>query len=255
MSDLRSAGLRGLNLDKPSGVLKTLDDYLGGNTLETPKHPFLYGAGISFPMAGNDQYGDCTCAGWYHGAQIAAEIAGVSYDFPVSEVVPNYFRLSGGVDSGLNLSQVVNAASQPGGFLGMEIVGMATVHGIANIQTALYNFGWLYLAVTLPASAEDDFRRGIVWTVDSQSPPVGGHCIIANGTSDTLVTNDVVTGNSVLDIVTWGSDTEATDAWWIAYGVEAIVVIPQWYVTVGHDAIEKLDIAAMQADLKLLQGV
>lgn len=249
----RPYGKRGLVLEGKTPYKAFATYVLGGDisVLPKPSGPFGYGQNLQYPMALNDQYGDCTIAGYVHGAQISAEIAGISYAYPGDPAVKNaYFGLTGGTDSGLMLSDVLNAASSSNGLLGMKVVGIATVDvtDIDLLTTVLYNFGWLYLAVNLPASAESDFAHHIPWTLSNPpDSPIGGHCIVGSGTN--VLSNIGHTNESVIDVVTWADLTECSIGWWNQYGIQAYVVVPQWYIDVQHDAIAHLDMDQWKYDM------
>jgi hypothetical protein len=252
-SVVRSAGKRGA-LPETETLYKPLDSYfIDAVGLPKPTSPFLYGNGVPIHLACNDRLGDCTCAGWVNGAEISAEISGVSYVYPGDNAVEvGYFSLTDGEDTGLQLTQVIKAGSKPGGFLGLEVVGAASVdiHDFDLVKTVLYNFGWLYLAFALPQSAEDDFAQGLPWRVSNPaSEPVGGHCVVGNGTKPVLA-KKLSVGLNLLDLESWGSLTECSEDFWKVYGLQAFVLVPKWYVTQGHDAVQHLNQAAMLDDLR-----
>jgi hypothetical protein len=254
---LRPAGKRGLNLEPVSPYMSLETYYLDASIgLPKPPKPFIKGGNLQYPMADNDRLGDCTIAGIIHYAQIAAAICGVNYTYPGDAVTESfYYGLTGGSDTGLELSQVISAVSKPNP-LGFEIVGAATVN-ISDydlLQTVLWNFGALYLAVDLPESAESDFSQRLPWILtNSPGNPIGGHCIVANGTEPDLPTNPPL-NDKLFDIITWADKTECDLPWWLQYGVQAIVLLPKWYVTAKHDALQHLDEAHMLADLQTISN-
>jgi hypothetical protein len=233
-------------------LVHPLSGYIVSDLPSTDK-PFRYGANLQYNMALNDQIGDCTIAGIIHAAQIWAEIAGVKYTYPGDAVTKSvYFDLTGGSDTGLQLTQVIEYCSKPNP-LGFQLIGAATVD-ITDYQLmrqALYNFGCLYWAFEVPASAEADFAAHKPWTL--QNPPdqniLGGHCTVANGTQRETVISPVPKGN-LYDHVTWAAQTEMTQGFYEYYGSQAYVLVPKWYADCGHDALQKLDSAKMLSDLQ-----
>jgi hypothetical protein len=225
--------------------------------LPQPSGEFVYGLKAPCHMACNDTIGDCTLAGFVNGAEISATISGIPYKYPGDNAVKaEYYKLTGGPDSGLYLSQVISAASVPGGILGMEIAGFALVDNtnLAELRTVAYNFGWLYLAINCPASAMNDFNAVPKRPWTELNPPdqniLGGHCIISNG--DKFVQTDNSMGSAPLDIRTWEAQTEMSWDFFKYYGVQAYVLVPQTYLVAGHDATSHLNKAIMQADLASL---
>ncbi len=252
----RTAGLRGALPPHPERPFRPLRAYLTAE-LPSPPGPFGYGEDLSFPMALNDVYGDCTVAGVVHAAQIQADVVGAPYVYPGDAAVQEaYFALTGGKDSGLVLSAVVGAWTK--GVLGSKLVGAATIdiRDEKLMAQALYNFGCLYVGVALPYSAETQFNDGIPWQLGGPPNMAGGHCVVLNGCSTVKVHNAAGTVRTVGDfnLVTWGAETAATDGWWRYYGSEAWVLIPEVYVRAGHDALRSIDLVQMRADLRALSA-
>jgi hypothetical protein len=253
----RIAGKRGALLESTSPYMP-LETYYKDSSIGLPKptKPYEYGRSLVYPMACNDSIGDCTVAGIVHLAQVAALICGVKYVYPGDAVVKSfYYGLTGGQDTGLQLSQVISAVSKPNP-LGFELCGAATVNtsDYALMSTVCWNFGGLYLAADIPESSEDDFERYLPWRLkDPPEQPIGGHCFVGNGVAPDLPANNPV-NTKLLDIVTWGATTECTVDWWQYYGIQAYVLLFKWFVTSGHDAIQHLDDAQMLADLRQIQS-
>ena len=250
----RHAGLRGV-IPEVATVFHPLAKYAldGYDSLVVPKQPFGYGLKLQLPMAGNDQYGDCTIAGAVHMAQICAAVAGVQWTYPGDSVVEAfYFKLTGGPDSGLMLSTVLTALSQPNP-LGFQIVGAASLNDATykGVREATYNFGCSYLAVDLPASAESDFNESAPWRLpEPPDQPIGGHCIVGGGDENVLSSGSVSDETDILDVATWAAWTECTSSWWNYYGSQCYVVLPEWYVEANHPILGVLDVDAWRADMK-----
>jgi hypothetical protein len=220
--------------------------------LPQPTDPFIYGRDLDYPMACNDRLGCCTIAGAIHMAQVQASIVGQTYTYLGDAVTESvYFGLTGGQDTGLELTQVLQYLSQPND-LQYQIVGVASVDvsDFNLVTTALYNFGALYLALNLPAGAESDFAKGLPWRFPA-GQSVGGHCVVASGES-VQVLSEKVTWAKTLDTLTWAQITEQTQDFFEAYCLQAFVVVPQWYVAANHDAVQNLDQSAMLADIQTI---
>lgn len=195
-----------------------------------------------FPMALNDELGDCTIAGFWHLVQLAYAVVGQTIVYPGDEAVrAAYLKLTGGQDTGLELETVLTAASSPEGLLGVRLIGWGAIdtNDIEAMITAAFNFGGIYLAGNIPASAETDFEDNDgEWVVHKgHNPGIGGHCFVASG-SDllTLFKNE-----------TWGAENEFSFGFWRKYGLQAYAVIPEVFETAGHGALANVNVTALQA--------
>jgi hypothetical protein len=247
-----TAGLRGLVPE--TRFAPSLEERLTKALPPAPAEPFDYAAKVrvGFPMAGNDVLGDCTIAGWVHLCQLAYAAVGEPYTYPGDDAVADaYWQLvghgpqhEGDPGPGLQMTQVLSAASKPGGLLGVELRAWGTVniHSKAALRDALWNFGALYLAGDIPADAETQFP-GWWQLVTGSHPAVGGHCFVASGD----VRKDLLTG---LDSETWGAENGFTWNWWARYGVQAFIVVPQVYVVAGHGPLASVDVAELEEDVR-----
>lgn len=248
---LRPTGLRGV-IDEVEQLFHPIERYI--DTIESlpaaPTHAFVYGANLDLPMCGNDKLGDCTFAGWYHGAQISAEIAQVKYGFSADQVGPTYTKYGNGADNGFMLSQILKWASVPGGLMDFEIIGAATID-ITNddlVKRCIYNFGWIYTALNLPESAETDFARRLPWRVSNPpGSPIGGHCVVDNGVD--AVDSVPTEGLTGYDTVSWGDDIFMTTDFFKTYCTQAYVCLPKWYIDSGHDAIGDINVELWKQDM------
>ena len=191
--------------------------------------PLIHPA-TGWPMADNDTIGDCTVAAAVHVDQAGAIIASRDWTYCGDGVVRDtYFGLSGGQDTGLMLSQVL----QPwhaGTFLGApKNGGYASVHpqNTTQMKQSIWIFGNAYVAVNLPYTAQQQFRPdgSGVWELthtDEDYNIEGGHCIVG-----------VAFGKDGIYMITWGSVVLATWEWWFTYGTQAYAVVPPAYVERG----------------------
>ena len=110
----RIAGKFGLNNEyEQLRSLAPLTDYFGKH-LPTPPTSIDYYTRIenALTMAMNDQLGDCVIAGFEHVLQLQAALAGTTFAYPGDQETESvYFGLTGGADTGLQLSQAIAAAS------------------------------------------------------------------------------------------------------------------------------------------------
>ena len=232
MTDLK---LGRLAATRPFGV-RNLTAYA---TTRLPLPPASVGVpNASYPMDGNDQYGDCTIAGVAH--LLAAWNAEVDESDPVpnqTEVVNQYFTLTGGPDTGLNEHNVLETW-RTAGLWGNKIDAYVPVDpkDLTELHQAVAFYGGVYLGVAVPQSAQQQFQAGKPWTVVPGSPVLGGHCIVGLGYSP-----------HGLLCATWGGVAEVTYPWLTAYLEEAWAVIPQQFVEAERGP--RLDLSALRSDL------
>lgn len=193
----------------------------------------------SYPIDGNATYGDCTIAGVAHLIAAWDAESKESDQVPAEEaIVAEYFKLTGGEDTGLDEAEVLKTWQQTGLF-GEQIAGYAPVDpkDTLALHQAVAFYGGCYLGIECPESAQTQFSKGKPWTYVEGSPVEGGHCIVALGYTQTG-----------LLCATWGGVIEVTAGFLAHYLDEAWVVLPHELVEAKGDALG-LDLAALQADL------
>lgn len=205
-------------------------------------------------MLANDTYGDCTCAAAGHAIQItsAAVSNGATVHNPLDNdilgaywatgVPPNQPSQPGGyTDNGRSELDVLNYWRQ-NGIAGSKLEAYVSVRPASpkwsQTKYAIDLFGFIYIGVALPLSAQQQ----PIWTVtsgpDAQPGSWGGHAII------------VVDYNyKGLTCVTWGQTHKMTWGWYRKYTDEAYAcILPDWFNAQGQDPLG-LDITGLQADL------
>ena len=224
---------------RPHGLLE-LSVYANGKLPAPPKSVNYY-AGLSLPIDGNDKYGCCVMADVAH--QLAAWNAEVGEDIHVpdgEEVVSTYFDLTGGGDTGLNESEVLQTWHRSGLF-GSSIAAYAPVNikDVTAVQQAIAFCGGAMFGIACPQSAQEDFAAGRPWTYDPSSPVLGGHAIAPLGYDPTYVY-----------CATWGGVAAVTYPFLAAMLDECWAIIPQAFVDAGK--APDIDLATLQADLSAL---
>lgn len=213
--------------------LNYLHNYLT-EVVDTPESIF-YGRYLDYPMFLNDKLGDCTIAGYAHLAQTQYDEIGKTFITSDKEVKQTYFDITDGQDSGCVEYQVLELARSQG-LLGDQISTYAPVRvDVDMLKQALFLGGGLYLGVNLPQSAEQEFADNKPWEVISNSPIIGGHCVIATGYNPV-----------VCSIVTWGKVVSASWDWITHYTEEAWVILPD--VWVSANKCPQLDLASLKTD-------
>jgi hypothetical protein len=129
-----------------------------------------------FPLYANDRLSDCAVAAKWHLDTLSEGILGRDAVAPEPDVIADYTRLSGGVDDGLVLLDVLTdwrkAATRP-------ILGYAKVdpHNLTHVKQAINMFGALYVGMQMTAEAEAQFDAGKPWVPGTLQDD--GHCVLA----------------------------------------------------------------------------
>jgi len=197
----------------------------------------------SWPMLGNDAYGDCTFAGAAHLSQCWADNTGRPFVPDDRAVVAEYLSFTGGEDNGCVELDVLKKWRAEG-IVGHKIGAFAALAAAdhEHLRQTVYLFGGAYLGVALPLSAKNQ----TVWDVPSQGPidrgspgSWGGHCVVvaAYDAAGPIV-------------VTWGQLKRMTWAFYDAYVDEAYAILAQDFLSDVGKAPNGFDIAALAADLE-----
>ncbi len=184
---------------------------------------------------------NCVVAGHIHLTQAVTQENGGAYNYPGDAATQEeYFKLTGGADTGLVESTFLQAAKNSP-ILGSQIdsFGVLDPKNVDEIKSAIYVFGGAFLGVALPQSAQDQFPG--TWSVVPNSPIVGGHCVVAIGYDAQFVY-----------IVTWGQVIRCTWEWFTAYVDEAYAIIYTEEVQKNRGPLEQLDITRLRADIASL---
>lgn len=181
---------------------------------------------ITWPMYGNDQVGDCTCAGVGHMVNQLTFYGTGTEALPTEEhVLAMYSAITGytpadpSTDTGAYCQDVL-AYWRKTGLEDHTIVAYASVdvHNLTEIKQAIAHFGTVYVGMAFPDSAMDQFDAGQTWDVVKGAHIEGGHCVIV-GSYDTAA--------KTFGLVTWGAEATMTEAFWRKYVDEAWVVLDQ----------------------------
>jgi hypothetical protein len=130
------------------------------------------------------------------------------------------------------------------GIAGHKIGAYASVNPLHHfmMRATAYLFGGIDIALALPISAQNQ----TVWDAASGSNGApgswGGHCVTIQGYNDA--------GNALIE--TWGYEQEATIAFLDKYCTEAHAIISLEMLNGTIAPVTGLDLAALNADLKLV---
>lgn len=179
--------------------------------------------GIPLPMFGNDQYGDCVIAGRAH-QTLRFEYLEQKRAITITDkdVLNEYFKETGGPDSGLEMLSSLNAWRK-GWKIGRKsyrIKAYAAIDPQApeEIKQTIFVDAGCYIAVNLPLSAQKELDAGKPWTKTtgpgSAPGSWGGHCVYVVGYT---LAGPVC--------ITWGQRQQMRWPWFGKYCVEAYAVI------------------------------
>jgi hypothetical protein len=243
----RVPGLLGRLPAQFPGVLRDLGFYAAG---PLPKAPATLPVPVDsdWGMLGNDRYGDCGFAGFFHGVE-ADEIVTHEPLATISDqdVIAAYLKYTGGQDTGVVLSQFLTyVRQQPTGLLGHKVDAFApvAVHDVPTLQTAIYLFDFAYTGIAVTDTMMQAFQAGQPWTTGllREGTVEGGHCIPLVGYDEQFVY-----------AVTWGAIQAITWNCWHYISSEAWAVLTGELVARNGDG-RGVNLAALRADLDKLNA-
>ena len=191
----------GRNRPRVRAPTLSLKNYLLA-TLPTPPPAVDYSkkpaAGLA-DILGNDENGNCTIACAFHISDtlIANANAPANPDLNAANAVALYYQLTGGQDSGLDETSVLNFWMDQG--LGPDgahkISGYVAIDPTneTEVQTALWLFENLYFGIELPdayVAGMDTMENGFTWGVVGPPNPDNGHAFCGVGYSNKGITID-----------------------------------------------------------------
>lgn len=200
---------------------------------------------LTYPMACNDRLGDCTIASAIHVDQASAAQTKEPWTYPGDTMVgAEYFKLTGGPDTGLVETRVLQVWQQAGLF-GCRLAAFAplAVKHTITIKQATWLCGAVYTGVLMPTPAQQQFNAGRPWDLTgtaADSDIEGGHAVPIIGYN--------ATGPIV---VTWGRLQQVTWRWWLTYAEEAYAVVTAEVKKRG--SLRGLNFAALERDLAALK--
>lgn len=229
-----------------------LADYLTGSLPSPPASVDWYSKVKSWPMYGNDQVGDCTCAavghllqGWTAYSTGTAFTVADSYVLGLYEDVTGYTPNDPSTDQGAYIQDVLGYWRK-NGVAGHKITAYASVKvsNMTLIKQAIDLFGAVDIGFNFPASAMTQFQQGKPWSVVSGAKIEGGHCVTVVGYK----------ANGNLVCVTWGAIQEMSPAFWTKYVDEAWAIItPDWFDANGNTPLG-INLYGLGQDFAVLTG-
>lgn len=205
-------------------------------------------------MLGNDQYGDCACAGIMHLVQAQAANAGVQLTATTEQALALYTAVTGfnpndpNTDQGTVLSDLlvyiqkngVEMTDSAGKAVTIEVEGFASldISSIPQMRYATYTFGGSYLGINCPQQCEEDTTN---WDFQPGLPLAGGHCITRVGE-----------GGAGGKIVSWGMVIPFSNQFWSGYGDEAYIVLTKAWLSAQDKSPSGLDLNGLVAAMKII---
>lgn len=204
----------------------------------------------SWPMYGNNDIGDCTCAGVGHMIQAWTAYAGSEVTLPDADILALYEKLSGynpatGANDNGCVEQDVLQDLVDTGIDGHKVLAFAQVNikDPAEMKAALQIFGSLYLGIQCPQSAQQQYADGQPWDYVPGSPVEGGHCVVMQKWDE-----------KYMYIVSWGELIPMTSAFWSNYGDEAWVVVTQDFIEKSGLNPDGLSLQTMLSEFHEITG-
>jgi hypothetical protein len=144
--------------------------------------------GAAISMAGNDEAGDCTCAGGANLLAIWCHALGIAITIVTAKILAFYYALTGGPDTGLMPTTVLAKMATDGIDVGDGVVRKVIWAIIPTDNLPLMRFLiWKLKAVYLCGSLSDNDVSAASWTLPEnpgpkdQPDPENGHCFLAAG--------------------------------------------------------------------------
>lgn len=203
--------------------------------------------GIPTPMFGNDAYGDCVIAGRAHQTLRFEDIEqGSVIMIPDKAVLREYFKETGGPDTGLVVLDSLNRWRQKGWKVAkrtykIQAFAETDFTNHAELRQAIFADVGVGLGLQLPNSAKEQIQTGQPWDVTSGPDAVpgswGGHYVHVPGYTP-----------SGPVCITWGRKQQMTWAWLDKYCDEAYAI----FDAKNHFKKSLIDKAKISSFLKTL---
>lgn len=174
-------------------------------------------------MFGNDTYGDCVMACRANQTLYFERIEQKkTIKITDKEVENEYFKETGGSDSGLVMTESLNSWragwKAAGANYKIKVYAEANRKKLTEVLTGVVANCGVQLGIELPLSAQTEINAGKPWaiTTGKGSTPGswGGHCVLLMGYD-----------SKYLYVITWGQKQALTRAWFAKYCSEAYTVI------------------------------
>lgn len=227
-------------------------DYITKALASPPQSVNYYGPVSTWPMMGNDNYGDCTCAAAGHMIEEWTANTGTELTLTDQQILQAYNHFAhGNPDAGASMLGVLKYWRKTG--IGKDkITAFAQLENQndAQAQQAINLFGNAYIGLALPNFAVPSGANylDIPWVVpaggavgtNAEPNQQNGHCVPAVGYDQ-----------NQLYVVTWGALKTMSWGFYDAYADEAFAVLSaDWISQKLGTSPSGFDLAALQQDLQ-----
>lgn len=189
----------------------------------------------------NDKYGDCVIAARAHMTLRFEKFEqGKQPEITDKNVTDEYFKETGGPDTGLNMLNSLNYWRQYGWTLDdgkiYKIHAFAAVDWLDEnqVKAAIYLFRGIYFGIRVAKYYYDQFNKGnYFWdVVADDGDNIGGHALYGMkyfkiSVWPTSFFHVAGYNNTGPVFITWGKYAQVTWAWWNKYVDEAYIVIDE----------------------------
>lgn len=220
--------------------------------LPDPPTEVDHGVDGSYPMYGNDRYGDCVEAGIGHQVgQYTLVASGQEVTFSDQQILNAYSAITGfnpkdpSSDQG-TYTQDAMTWWRKTGLEGHAIVLFAALDltNVKALKQAINAFGGIGIGFNFPAYAMDQFDAGKPWDVQKKNGQIeGGHYVLATGYDA-----------QYLRVKTWGAEQDMSWAFLAKYADEAWVVLDDEMVGRAGSFLPGVDLYGLGEDFAALTG-
>jgi hypothetical protein len=167
-----------------------------------------------FPLFSNDILGNCTVAGAAHGVTVYHGMVSQKHIPALQSVIRIYNHLTGGIDSGLYMLDVIKYWRSTG-IEDSKIYAYASVNKInhTHVKQAVSIFGGLFCGFQCQEKVLDEFRDKKPWQPGKKIN--AGHAVYVTGYNDDGV-----------EVLTWGTTQLGTWEWWDEHVDESFALLP-----------------------------
>lgn len=209
---------------------------------------------LGWPMSLNDQLGDCTAAAAGHLREAWTTYGQGATTLTTDTDVLKFYELCSGyvpgrpdTDQGAVLQDCLNIWRTQG-LAGDRILAFFEINptNLAEVKTAVWLFGGVYVGLNIPSSALDQFDNQQPWDYNPglNNTIEGGHCVHLGAVDPT----------GVMTVTTWGRPQKVTPAWWSQFVDETWGVVSGDWIK-NTESPEGLDTQALNQDFQDLTGV
>lgn len=203
----------------------------------------------------NDQFGDCVIAGRAHMTLRFEKFEqGKLITINDTDVVNEYFKESGGQDTGLIMLDSLNSWRR-GWTIGNKTYniyayGILNSGNIDEVKSTIYLLSGAYTGFALPQSAKAQFDSRQIWDVtngpEAEPGSWGGHCVYIKRYEKALTSTNFTA-------ITWGVEQEMSQDFLLKYCDEAYGIVDdinKW----ADPANDPLDVQKLNGYLQEILG-